>query len=234
MYCPEGARQTTRIAEFAWLVKNLVRPLGFFRVGLPCQLMGSGMAFPWALIRTAALKSGHLVEDLKLGLDMSFRGTPPMLCPEARVISRFPRTTEGIRSQRTRWEHGHLGVIIETAPGLFKASILRRDRGLFALALDLCVPPLALLSLLVFSLFAGNMALGLLTRSLPAGSVLASVALMMLAASVLLCWGRYGRRLIPLRSLALAPLYAIWKIPFYFKFITARQVEWIRSRRGSH
>lgn len=234
MYCPEGARQTTRIAEFAWLVKNLVRPLGYFRLGLPCQLMGTGMAFPWGLIRTAALSTGHLVEDLKLGIDMSCRGTPPVLCPEARVVSRFPRSNEGIRSQRTRWEHGHLGMIIEAAPGLFKASIGKLDRKLLALALDLCVPPLALLSLIVFSLFVGGMALGILTGSVPAGSVLASAALAMLTLSVLLCWARYGRHLIPLRSLVLAPLYAVWKIPFYFKFITARQVDWVRSRRNGH
>lgn len=229
MYCPAGARPTTRIAEFAWVVKNLVRPLGFFRLGLPCQLMGSGMAFPWALIRSTALKSGHLVEDMKLGIDLSFRGAPPMLCPEARVISRFPASAEGIRSQRTRWEHGHLGMIMASAPGLLKASFGCRDRRLLAMALDLCVPPLALLALTVFALFAGSLLLGL-----PTGRVLAGTALALLAGAVAMSWARYGRRLIPLRSLLMAPLYALWKIPFYLKFITARQVVWIRSRRGGN
>jgi glycosyltransferase involved in cell wall biosynthesis len=31
-----------KIAAFAWAVKNWARPLGFHRLGLPCQLMGSG------------------------------------------------------------------------------------------------------------------------------------------------------------------------------------------------
>lgn len=34
----------TRIAEFAWVIINQVRPLGLWRIGLPCQLMGTGMA----------------------------------------------------------------------------------------------------------------------------------------------------------------------------------------------
>lgn len=46
MLSPEGAGLKTRIAELAWVVKNQVRPLGYHRLGLPCQLMGTGMAFP--------------------------------------------------------------------------------------------------------------------------------------------------------------------------------------------
>ncbi|WP_288501187.1 glycosyltransferase family 2 protein, partial [uncultured Pseudomonas sp.] len=47
MKAPAGAGLKVQVAEFAWRVKNLVRPRGWARVGLPCQLMGSGMAFPW-------------------------------------------------------------------------------------------------------------------------------------------------------------------------------------------
>ncbi|MBD2750536.1 glycosyltransferase [Microvirga sp. BT688] len=34
-----------RVQELAWVLKNYVRPLGLARFGLPCQLMGTGMAF---------------------------------------------------------------------------------------------------------------------------------------------------------------------------------------------
>ena len=43
----KGLDLKSKIAEFAWCVKNLVRPLGYANLGLPCQLMGTGMAFPW-------------------------------------------------------------------------------------------------------------------------------------------------------------------------------------------
>src|SRR6266480_3369772 len=42
------------LAEFAWIVKNWARPLGLFRLGLPVQLMGTGMIFPWKLISSMA------------------------------------------------------------------------------------------------------------------------------------------------------------------------------------
>lgn len=230
MHSPKGAGLKTRIAECAWLVKNHVRALGFHRLGLPCQLMGTGMAFPWAVISTAALASGHIVEDLKLGIDLARAGAPALFCPEARVTSYFPATAEGITGQRTRWEHGHLGVILSAAPRLFLEALRRRDRNLFALALDLCVPPLALLMLLVLSVFVGSAVFFVATKlALPLW--LAAMSLVMLGLSVLLSWGRYGRKVISLASLAYAPFYVLWKIPIYLKFLVRRQAEWVRSRR---
>ena len=45
------------ISALAFLVKNQVRPRGLARLGLPCLLTGTGMAFPWAVIRGAPLAS---------------------------------------------------------------------------------------------------------------------------------------------------------------------------------
>jgi len=52
MTSSEGSKINHQVAEFAWRVKNWVRPLGLKALGLPCQLMGSGMAFPWTVIRS--------------------------------------------------------------------------------------------------------------------------------------------------------------------------------------
>jgi glycosyltransferase involved in cell wall biosynthesis len=54
MLAPPGAGLKQRMAEFAWAVRNQVRPLGWQRLGGPCQLMGTGMAFPWATIYALA------------------------------------------------------------------------------------------------------------------------------------------------------------------------------------
>jgi glycosyltransferase involved in cell wall biosynthesis len=40
------------VSAFAFTVKNLVRPLGLSQLNLPCLLTGTGMAFPWAAIRS--------------------------------------------------------------------------------------------------------------------------------------------------------------------------------------
>ncbi len=144
-----GGGLSAQVAEFAWIVKNRVRPLGLYRLGLPCQLMGTGMAFPWQLISRADLASGHIVEDMKLGVDLAIAGRPPGFCPEALVSSTFPLTDEGAQGQRTRWEHGHLGVILSEVPRLLAGSLKSFNFGLLMLALDLSVPPLALLCALV-------------------------------------------------------------------------------------
>src|ERR1039458_8244765 len=58
MTAPDESKINYRVAEFAWRVKNWVRPLGLNALNLPCQLMGTGMAFPWEIIRSANLSTG--------------------------------------------------------------------------------------------------------------------------------------------------------------------------------
>ena len=59
MTAPEGSPINYRVAEFAWRVKNWVRPLGLSALGLPCQLMGTGMAFPTRYCATRNLQAAR-------------------------------------------------------------------------------------------------------------------------------------------------------------------------------
>jgi cellulose synthase/poly-beta-1,6-N-acetylglucosamine synthase-like glycosyltransferase len=230
MYAPNGAGFKTRIAQFAWIVKNQIRPLGLHRLGLPCQLMGTGMAFPWSCLAARSLATGHLVEDLKLGIDLARAGMPPLFCPEALVTSAFPISGEGVRAQRTRWEHGHLGIILSEAPRLLLDSLVRLSPPLLALALDVSVPPLALLTLLVLGVWFASILLYHFT-SVVFPLLISSGALGMLALAVLLSWASYGRRIVSLGDLAFLVFYALAKVPLYAKFIVARQLDWVRSKR---
>jgi len=230
MRAPTGAGLKVQIAEFAWRVKNLVRPRGWSRLGLPCQLMGAGMAFGWRDLSLIDLANGHLVEDVKLGLDLCQRGKPPVFCPEALVTSQFPLSQQGLNSQRTRWEHGHLGLMLADAPKRALAALTQRNGSLAALTLDLLVPPLALLVLALLGLnlvtWLAYLLFGIAT---PAWVALAGLALLGLA--VVLAWARFCRELIPFSVLLYAPFYAARKIPLYLSFLIKRQVEWVRSKR---
>ena len=230
MYSPPNSSLKTKIAEFAWAVKNWARAVGYHRLGLPCQLMGTGMAFPWALIQKANIASGHIVEDLKLGLELADQKHPPLFCPEAVVTSVFPINNEGVKSQRTRWEHGHLGMIATEAPTLLLRSLAKFNIGMLALVLDMCVPPLALLTLLVLALALAGILLASLTHVVLPGGV-AVLLLMVLGVTVLLAWAKFGRSILTLASLGYAPIYMLAKIPLYLKFLVRRQVEWVRSKR---
>jgi len=230
MHAPAGAGLTARIAAFAWALKNRVRPTGLARLGLPCQLMGTGMAFPWACIARAELASGHIVEDLKLGLELARDGSAAHFCAEAQVASDFPSSAEGVKSQRTRWEHGYLGVLLRDAPSMLVRSLVTGNVPLLALSLDLCVPPIALLVLLTGAVWLAAAVLYALAGT-AAPLLLASAELALLACCVLLAWARYGRNIISGASLAFAPVYALAKIPLYARFLVARQMDWVRSKR---
>jgi len=134
--------------------------------------------------------------------------------------------------QRTRWEHGHMGMIVSEGLPLLWQGMRQKNRALFALALDMCVPPLALLTLLSCALFAVT-AMNFLIFAYAAPLVLASVLLAALTLAILLSWQRFGQQLLSLKDLFSALAYACWKLPLYMKFFVNRQLEWVRARRDA-
>lgn len=231
MHSAAGAGLKSRIAEFAWLVKNLVRPLGYANLGLPCQLMGSGMAFPWKIISQVNLANGNIVEDLQLGIDLCKAGMPPLFYADAVVTSYFPSTASAQSGQRTRWEHGHLAMILSEAPRLLWQACTTLNKDLLCMALDLCVPPLALL-VVMLSGFLTIAGLATLVGASSFSLIIASASLAALALAISLAWWIWGRHIISLKTYLLIPVYVISKLPHYFSFLFKRQSKWIRTDRN--
>lgn len=230
MLAPSGAGLSRRLAQFAWRVRNWARPAGWHRLGMPCQLMGTGMAFSWEMLRDAALANASIVEDMKLGLDLAARGMAPVFCQRALVTSWFPDSAAAAGTQRTRWEHGHIEMILREMPAILRLSAVRRDRRMLGMALDLGVPPLALL--------AGVLALAWLLAV--AGWLLGGTALVAIVASglvalflltILAAWSVQGRDLVRLSELLAVPWYIVAKLPMYLRFIVRRQRDWVRTDR---
>jgi cellulose synthase/poly-beta-1,6-N-acetylglucosamine synthase-like glycosyltransferase len=230
---PDNPGGIATVNALAVLVRNQVRPRGLHRLGFPCHLTGSGMAFPWRVLREAAPTGGNLVEDLVMGIDMAKRGHPPLLCPKVQVRSELPAGRGAAMKQRRRWEHGQLQTLLGHGGSLLVAGLRQRQLALIGLGLDVLVPPLALLvglqgMVLALALAAG--ALGLDTR---AAVTVMLTGLGAVGLGVLLAWLRFGRQTIPARSLLFAPLYLLWKIPLYLSLITGRaQRTWERTDRA--
>jgi cellulose synthase/poly-beta-1,6-N-acetylglucosamine synthase-like glycosyltransferase len=218
------------VSALAFMVKNLVRPRGLHRLGLPCLLTGTGMAFPWSMIRNSPLASGNIVEDMQLGLDLAIAGAPPIFCGEALVIGRLPQQDQAATTQRTRWEHGHLQTLLTQVPRLLGQAIAQANVSLLALALDLAVPPLTLLVMLWVGALLGAIAGGVLGIPWAIAGVLGIQGLVLVSA-VLLAWARFGQAIIPLKQLLSIPLYVLWKIPMYVAFIVKPQKQWVRTER---
>jgi cellulose synthase/poly-beta-1,6-N-acetylglucosamine synthase-like glycosyltransferase len=231
MTTPEGSQHTNQVAEFAWRLKNWVRPLGLGSIGLPCQLVGTGMAVPWHLIRSVDVASGWIVEDLKLGLDLAAAGHAPLFCPSARVTSQFAHTTEGVVSQRKRWEHGHIGIILKKAPQLLCVAVARGNLDLVVLVLDIAVPPLSLLAifLVVVSAMTTVAALvGLCSTPM----IVSIICLIGFATALVLAWSKYGRDILEPRKALLMPFYILAKLGLYGELLFGKvTTRWVRTDR---
>lgn len=220
------------VSVLAFTVKNLVRPLGLAWFGLPCLLTGTGMALPWVILDQVSLASSNIVEDMKLALDLAIAGYPPLLCADVRVTGSLPQQNQAAKSQRTRWEHGHLQTLITQVPRLLRAALEQKRFDLLAMALDLSVPPLSLLVMLwLAAMVVTTIAALFLQITLPA--TILAVAGGLLLAAVLAAWAKFARQDLPIQTLAAVPLYVLWKIPLYFKFLVKPQSKWVRTERDA-
>ena len=232
MTAPDESPIDYRVAMFAFRVKNWVRPLGLRALNLPCQLMGTGMAFPWEVISSVDLATGAAVEDLKLGLDLARAGHPPLFCPSAGVNSQFPSSIKGAKSQRKRWEQGHLGIIVRTVPGLIWQALFQGNFGLLALTLDVAVPPVTLLGMLI-GLMLIISASGLLFGLSSSALIVSTATLSTYVVAVLLCWLKFGLDALPLNSIFSIAHYVGRKFPLYTQIFSRDDKSgWIRTDRS--
>ena len=227
---PEHPSLKDNISMFSIKVKNLVRLLGLNRLGWHCLLTGSGMAFPWSLINQVSLAGSKTTDDMQLTVDLALAGSTPIFCEDAFVVGRLMKD-EAAQSQRSRWEHGHLEMILVEVPRLLKAFISTGNFAALGLALDIFIPPL---SLLVMTWIAAATFIWLVVifggvSVTPA--ILVSIAGAFLMAGVLLAWSRFGRSDLPLKNLVAIPFYILSKIPIYLKFLIKPQSRWLKTER---
>jgi hypothetical protein len=188
-------------------------------------LTGSGMAFPWRLLRDAPLASGDIVEDMRLGVDLAIAGHSPIFEPAATVTGELPWGDDAARSKRTRWEHGHLSTIFLQTPRLFVEGLRQRRWDLATLALEMAVPPPSVLGLVWTAALIA--AFTTVDSPLPAQLLLGGGGAALAAG--LLAWAAFGRSVLPLTTLLAAPIFSVAKLPMYLRFLLRRQPTWGRT-----
>jgi cellulose synthase/poly-beta-1,6-N-acetylglucosamine synthase-like glycosyltransferase len=225
-----GAGLMQRVGAFAWRVKNIVRPTGLVNAGLPCLLMGTGMAFPYAALAQTNLETGHLVEDMVLALELTDAGEAPVFLPEACVISALPPSVEGQASQRTRWETGHLQVVYELVPRFLWRGVWTGNGRLCTLALHAAVPPLAFLALLLVAIVLASVVVAA-AGGQGSGLDMALAACAGAALALGIAWHRCGRDLVAATELLMLPFYVLSKLSMYARALTGQKLQWVRTKR---
>lgn len=220
------------VSAFAFMVKNQARPRGMDLLGMPIPLTGSGMAFPYGLLKQANLATGNIVEDLALGLELTGQGHSPVLCDDARITGALPGSADAAVTQRTRWEHGYLSTLLATTPKLFAKGLFTLRPTLVAAAIDLAVPPLSLLVMGAIAALTVLLVIGWWIAAF-GPAVLLAMSLVLAAVVLMLSWAVYARRWLPFGALMAIPGYILWKLPIYLKFLTGREKAWVRTGRDA-
>ncbi|MET0251099.1 MAG: glycosyltransferase family 2 protein [Novosphingobium sp.] len=219
------ASAVVRVSCFAFLVKNRVRQLGLQRLAGAALLQGSGMAFPREVFAAIRWRPDSLVEDLEMGLDLLLGGHEVLFEHRAGFVS-MASSRSGTESQRQRWEHGMLQAAWSCFPRLLEAGLRGRPR-LLMVALDLLVPPTALLALEALAMT--TLLLALLGLAPPV--IVLLLADLALALALFAAWLVHGRDILPPASLLQVPAYLVWKLPMLARFVTQREREWVRTER---
>ena len=217
-------------SSFTLWFKNHISPLGSLRLGMPCQLTGSGMAFPWHVIRKVNVANQSLAEDTTLGLELAYAGHPPTFCPEARIDGHVPKEWGTLVQQRRRWEQGYLESILSNAPKMTLRSITSFKPGLLWAAFDLCIPPLALLGIAWAILTLPAVVLALLGgTALPA--IVLGVGAILMGSSLVLGWLVHCRDKVPAKAILAMPWFLVRKVVIYASLLLKREKVWLRTER---
>ena len=230
MLRPESAGPGAVISELAFTLKNRARALGDELLGWPCVLRGSGMAFPWPLLRDRNVASDHIVEDVQIGLDLTLDGKGPVFCYEAEIHSELPTSQDASTTQRTRWEHGCMAMAAHS-PRLLWLGITKLRWQLFGTAAILSIPPLSMHCAAWLGGFLLSLAAWAVGWATAWPLIVFSVAGAVFFTCTLWAWYKFARTEVPFSSLAAVPGYILGKLPIYLKFFTGRERKWVRTSR---
>jgi 1,2-diacylglycerol 3-beta-glucosyltransferase len=227
----KAASWRTRLMAIAFSLFHEVRSLGRERLRVSAGLRGNGMCFSTSLLREVPHRAYSLTEDLEYGIQLAIAGHRVHFASEVDVLSDMAVSARAARSQRQRWEGGRFAMLRQYGAALLWTGLRRSDLRLLDMAMDLFVPPLAIL--------ASLSGLGLVAAGLSCAwagqttSALYSWALanLLLAVYVLRGWQVSGTGLRGLADLLCAPAYAFWKATVLLRSPSRRAGDWVRTAR---
>lgn len=212
----------TRLSNLAFVVGGVFRPMGREKLGLSAGIQGNGFGLSKRAVRQVPYTANSVTEDFEYHLMLVEAGIRVHFLPNARVLSDFPVSEEGTRTQRVRWEGGRFLLQRTYGPRLFLKALSGKARILEPF-LDLMSMPLSYEVLLLLSLavlpgqpFRWFGAVGL---SLIIVEIIAAIAL-------------FGRR-EDWKSLLEVPSYIIWKIAMLPRILLGSRKggKWVRTKR---
>lgn len=229
MQAPLNASPRLSVSAFAWLMINRVRMTGLFNLAGVTRFTGSGMAAPWKAVSNINFATGAITEDLLLTFKLAEQGTPPALAADVEVTSQFPEADEASVTQRARWEHGSLQLLLQNAIPAFFNGLLKLDLKRMMMALDVMIPPLIMFAVLLMAAMLLTAALSPFIGVKPL--MLALLSALLFASSIIIGWLSCGREVLPLRQVGAVLPFILEKFQVYGRRGRASSKTWTRTKR---
>jgi hypothetical protein len=220
----ESPTASLRAAGFA--LKHVIRARGRARLGLSCNLFGTGMGFSAALLRRVPWPHS-VTEDTELFVNLTRAGYRVAYADGAWVTSPMPVSTGQATQQQLRWESGNAQLARRELSGLLWQAISTADIQCLGAAAELALPSQTMMST------TGMAVLGaaLLTsdRRLAAGCA-ATIAAQ--AAYVLGGLSAVGGAGLVMRAVAYLPGFAAGRLRVMARVASGRGARrWVRTTR---
>ena len=220
----------TRLVAIAFAMFHELRSVARERLGVSCGLRGNGMCFTKALVREVPYRAFSVVEDVEYGIELGEAGHAVHFAREARVYGEVAPTERTLRAQRARWEGGRSRLARAFVPRLLARAWRDRSLVCFDLALDLLVPPIAILFAVIALGLGASVGASLAMHHATVALWLWGACAASLAAYGLRGWQLSGTGARGLLDLCWVPVFVIWKLTLRLRR-SWRATEWIRSTR---
>lgn len=135
------------VTEIGLWASHVVRGRARESLGLSVGLRGNGMILSRNALARVPYTAFSAVEDLEYGIMLAHAGIRVGLVPETVVRGDMPADARVVNTQRERWIGGRGAVVRDSLVPLVRAALRQRSLLLLDLAVDLALPPLALLVL---------------------------------------------------------------------------------------
>ncbi|HAS6347417.1 TPA: glycosyltransferase [Vibrio vulnificus] len=184
-YLMKSNANTSLLSSFAWYIKTASRSIGMSKLFGACHIQGSGFFISANVSGSVNFASGSIVEDLELGLNMAENRVFCQYLPSVALISEMPSDVDVLRTQKSRWEVGHLKVLFEESFPRALRSIRSYNLRYFLLVCDLSIPPLVTYFGFLFLIFFVLSILG------NAGSIFIFIYLLSISYLIYFHWKRF-------------------------------------------
>ena len=200
------------------------------RAGLNVPLTGNGMCIGRDLLANGGWQSFGLTEDLELYARLTSMGIPIRYSRNSLLYSQEVTTLAQGRTQRDRWARGRLEVLLQSAPIVWRSTLIGWTQKADVL-MELALPSPVLRFVIALSAMLFSLLLAGPWRLVLAVGALGFVAPDIVALSIALL--RHPQRGRTLAALLMLPWYAAWRVMVATRgAVSPRDMTWRKTARN--